>query len=428
MIVNGGKRGIGVRRSFFSSFSFFFSLTSLGGEHGLYKANFGLPLREKTKLFQNISQFTDIRKKPVIPLQHILLSVLFMVFFNLTSLLALDRMARKEKFKKLFRCKRKMVVSDSTVARVLLWLDPEQAEQFQSSFLELFEEEALSRRRLAEGAPLRRIGIIDGSEMGSHWLCAFNLCGKSEYPVILMRFKKYGKELPAAHLLLDKAKERLGKLFPKLILVDGLYFNKPFFDRAYQYGAQVVIKSEEPFRDALKDAQFFLEAKDKFPAEVIEKHGFDSERCCSWKIEITSGEFAGYPLQIAHLVEDYPKRKKDKHLECWIATTDLTLCPEEIREAAHLRWHIENNLFKRLSKQAGTKQFYFKDHRKFFNLLRLFFAAIALFGMILHILQRDEQKFKCLLNGIKFTWNNVFSQLEEGFTEGFLCDDLILIH
>jgi len=58
-----------------------------------------------------------------------------------------------------------------------------------------------------------------------------------------------------------------------------------------------------------------------------------------------SGEFAGYPIQIAHLLEYYPKRKENQHQECWIVTTDLTLLPEEIREAAHLRWRIENNEF-----------------------------------------------------------------------------------
>jgi len=32
--------------------------------------------------------------------------------------------------------------------------------------------------------------------------------------------------------------------------------------------------------------------------------------------------FADYPIQIAHLLEDYPKRKKNQHQECWIVTTD----------------------------------------------------------------------------------------------------------
>ncbi len=63
----------------------------------------------------------------------------------------------------------------------------------------------------------------------------------------------------------------------------------------------------------------------------------------------TNAEFAGYPVNIFFLVEDYPKRKKNAHVETWTVTTDLTLDFLEGREAAHLRWHIENQEFKRLS-------------------------------------------------------------------------------
>ncbi|MBA7622376.1 hypothetical protein ES703_29753 [subsurface metagenome] len=68
-----------------------------------------------------------------------------------------------------------------------------------------------------------------------------------------------------------------------------------------------------------------------------EKHGFDHIRICSWRIEKTSGEFAGYPIQIVHLLEDHPKR-----------------C-------------------------------YFKDPKPFFTMLRLFCTAIALLGILLQI-------------------------------------------
>jgi len=83
----------------------------------------------------------------------------------------------------------------------------------------------------------------------------------------------------------------------------------------------------------------------------------------------TSAEFAGYPVNVFLLVEDYPKRKENAHTETWIITTDLSLDFEEAREAAHLRWQIENNEFKRLSHHAGTKTFYFKDPRPFFTML-----------------------------------------------------------
>ena len=53
----------------------------------------------------------------------------------------------------------------------------------------------------------------------------------------------------------------------------------------------------------------------------------------------------------------------------------------------------------------------------FFNLLRLFFAAIAAYDILLYILKRNEKEFKALLNGIKPTWKNIFSQIAETFEE-----------
>ena len=88
--------------------------------------------------------------------------------------------------------------------------------------------------------------------------------------------------------------------------------------------SHILIKCKEPeFREVLKDAQFVFNAKDEVFDKVVTANGFDSYRTCSWNIEITSGEFAGYPINIAHLIEDYPLEKEDKnHIECWIVTTE----------------------------------------------------------------------------------------------------------
>jgi hypothetical protein len=247
-----------------------------------------------------------------------------------------------------------------------------------------------------------------------------DLCGRTDYPVMLLPYDKQGKELPTSQLLVQQAKAALGCQFPDLLLLDGEYFTKNFFDEVAAAGSQLLIKSKEPFRDAHYDAQLLFKAKDKFPGDIIEEHGFDVQRCCDWSIEITTGEFAGYPLQVAHLVEDYPKRKREPHVECWIVTTDMSLQPAEIREAAHLRWHVENHVFKRLSKQSGTKRFHFKDPKRFYNLLRLVCAAVALLDMLMAIVQRAEGQFKRIRDGIKVTWNTIFSRLAESLSEGFL--------
>ncbi len=47
------------------------------------------------------------------------------------------------------------------------------------------------------------------------------------------------------------------------------------------------------------------------------------------------------------------------------------------------------------------------DSVPFFNLLKLFFAAIAAYDILLCILKRNEKEFKAPLNDIKPTWRNI---------------------
>ena len=124
---------------------------------------FSFLLKDKAKIIEKINQFTDKGENPEIKLKDIITSIVLMPFYGVTSLLGFDRLSRKEQFKKLFGSKRKMVASDSTIRRALMWLKEEEAETFQSSFLKLFEEENLSSVQLTEKGKYMRIGILDGS-------------------------------------------------------------------------------------------------------------------------------------------------------------------------------------------------------------------------------------------------------------------------
>ena len=53
---------------------------------------------------------------------------------------SLDALARNHTLKRLFDCTRHMVVSDSTVARVLTWVKPTQSKRFLQSILPRFDE------------------------------------------------------------------------------------------------------------------------------------------------------------------------------------------------------------------------------------------------------------------------------------------------
>jgi hypothetical protein len=381
---------------------------------------FWLLVKQKLGIFDRISLITDRRKKPEIKLNTIIMSMLLMPFYGMKSLLGLDRLARKKVFKRLFNCERKMVASDSTFSRALNWLDPDEIVDLQQGLVPLYINERLQRIQIDKEAEYRTIGIIDGSYMGNHYLSAFVLSGKTEYPLVIENCEKRGKELPVSQMLLDKAQMLMGDNFPQLILFDALYFNENTFKRVREKGANLLIKCKDPeFREVLNNAKFIFDAKEEVTDKVTTANGFDSMRMSSWKIEITSGEFAGYPINIAHLVEDYPHAKEDKsHIECWIVTTDFTLTPNEIREIAHLRWHIENNVFKRLSHLAGTKTFYFKDSHPFFNLIRLLCFSLAMYDILIYSLRSSPKFFNKIRKGIKPTWKNIFSQLDELLFDG----------
>ena len=141
-------------------------------------------LKNKFNFHTLFKGMSDIRKNPSIKLQTILVSLFLMPFFSLTSLLSLDRQSRTKAFKDLFGCTRKMVASDSTFRRVLGWLHNQQIAALLLSFLLSFEKEDLLQKQLVAGGTSKRLGILDGTYMGGHWLVA--LCRmKAQYGWIL---------------------------------------------------------------------------------------------------------------------------------------------------------------------------------------------------------------------------------------------------
>lgn len=354
--------------------------------------------------------FTDIRRNPSIRLQTILMSLFLMPFFGLSSLLSNDREARTERYKGLFGCARKMVSSDSTFARVLKWLRPQESQRFLVSFLQKFESRDLLRKSLSPTGRARRLGILDGSYMGGHWLVTLCLPGVIAYPVMVRRCETQGQEQRVARQMMRAVVRVLGKLRPELWLLDALYFNRNTIKIARGQKAHVLFKFKQAqFREVTKDAQQLFQ---HFGGDE-EQTGWDHQRQCRWKIRKTLDTFGGYPVQVVQLKEYYPKRKCERNVSCWIVSTDLELCLEEVREAAHQRWQIENNVFKRVSHLSGTKRFYFKDHRQFFNLLHIFFAAVAVLDCIIARLRAHKHLYAALRAGIKDTWQNVFSRIRE---------------
>lgn len=61
----------------------------------------------------------------------------------------------------------------------------------------------------------------------------------------------------------------------------------------------------------------------------------------------------------------------------------MSLSPNEIQYAAHLRWRIENNGFKTLNRQFNTKSRSISNERCFDNLLWILLLAYNIYNLFL---------------------------------------------
>lgn len=377
-------------------------------------------LRQRLRLHRLFSLFRDIRRDPVIPLKNLLGMIFCMPFFGHTSMLAADRDARTRRRRVFFDAEHrrdgvKMVASDTTLQRVVRWLDPQAARTMLFEMARRLDRLRLLSTQLSPGLSRRRVGIVDGSVLGKFYAVCVTLLGSVRMPVAIEPAGQRGKELPVAQKLLKTVATELGSHAPRLWLADALYFTCGFFSLIRnELHAHLLIKcGDSEFREVLRDAAALFDNQNPSIERIDSDTDFDEERWCFWTIERTSGEFAGFPVQVARLREHYPKRSRNRHVVTWIVTTNLALSCSEIRQAAHLRWQIENNVFKRMSHLCGTKRFWSKSRRAYFTMARLFAAAVAAFDAFIAKVRTDRRKFNRIMQGAKFTWKNFFSQLDE---------------
>lgn len=370
-------------------------------------------IRKKVALPRKAEIFSDIRTTPFIPLKNIILSFCYMVFLGHRSLLRFDGACRTHAVRRLFGPRldrRPLVCSDSTLQRIARWLEPAEATAFLQSQYGLYKELGFDKVVLAPGAKPRRIGVMDGSFMGGHYVCALALVGKNmTSPWEIKGCPGRGHELSTAKSIIRSLPDDQFLRPFDLLLYDFLAFNAPFVKEAREKGLHILIKGSNPeFRDVLKGALATFESGQ--PDFFETATGFDERRLSSWTMQETTDTFAKYPVRIIRLIEQPAKGDKK---ESWILTTDLSLTLEEIRELSYLRWSIENDVFKKLSAQAGTKRFHSKDPHAFLIMLMLFCAALVAFQIALSILFRWGNEFKTFIGGMKRTFRNLCERLIE---------------
>lgn len=298
-----------------------------------------------------------------------------------------------------------MVVSDTTLPRVLEGVDREPIVEMPYEAVRELEKEGYGDWKLSTGRKIRAAGIRDGSNFGGFWASVLMLAGKSEAVVDLEPYEGRGHELAASRRVLRRANKKLGREFFDLILADGLYpTQKDFRLCRRELGSDLLVKTQEEGLSVIQDARsLFFPRSGKIPEGVKQIQGMDSERQIHYEVLWAEGfewKDLEYPLTAAWVRETFlkPPQGRPEVMEFWALTTFQGLVGEELRELAHGRRRIENGVFKRLNALVESKRYANHSPKVQEMLLRLWMLGLSLLGAYL---------FEQGLNLIKQTWKSM---------------------
>ena len=325
---------------------------------------------------QKTIKLTDLRKWYSIPISHIFFSIFFgFPLLRKPSLLSLDHLLKKDYTKNFFKCKRKMIASDTTIMRNL-------ASNFKEEELFEINKQIVKKNYEYLKNPMvnKTVGIFDGSVFGNVMEEIMIICGKINQIIAYEPIEKKGKETAAAKTILQKVAQNYIDLKIDIILGDALYYSKYFFNKCKElFNANLLVKFSKPSINVIKEALIYFD-QEKNSVDVDRISGFDSERLINYTIETVRGlkaDTIDYKLSVSRITEENVKTGKKESF--YVVTNDLTLKNEEIRDLSHLRWQIENNTFKEMNKIFSSKKKYTKNKKAAIIILTILFMFFNFF-------------------------------------------------
>lgn len=331
------------------------------------------------------NNFSDNRKQPQIPASDIAKSVILMPALQLQSILQLDQMARHSVFKNLIGSKRSMVASDTTFERVLPNLDLQPINNTIRAVYNQVVSRGLSKFHFSSGNKLR-LAAVDGSGFGQYFASVVTLIGQGTFPLDSHVHETRGNELLCSRATLSRITDLLGHSWCDILLADGLYPTKEDFKSAKElYGCDLLVKTCEETLNILKYAKAVFASANP---NVQSAKGFDSQRKVFYEAKSIEGliwQGLEHPLTVTWVIETKanPKSDENPYEEFFAITTKTGLSPNDIREAAHARWFIENNVFKRLNYVILSKRVHTNKLLTIIRLLALWLIGLALLQMFL---------------------------------------------
>ncbi len=347
----------------------------------------------------------DKRKRPQIPTVQIFESIVEMPVFGQKSLLDLDAFLRTPEARKWRGSKRKMVASDTTLERVTEGMDRSSIQAIGYQVIDKADEQRLFDLLLPSGKKLR-LGIVDGHWAGGIWASVLAAYGKMAGVVDLERYPGRGHELEASRRVLRHAFQKLGKGFFGIVAGDGLYATKDDFQLCLDHGSHLLVKTDEETLTVVQDAKHLFGVHDALNLQgVFKQKGHDRKRFVDYEVMWAEGfEWQGLCLTVAWAQEWKLNSETGRveRTEFYVLTTAVGLSGEDLRELAHLRWEIENNIFKRLNFLVESKSLWSHKPKVMEMFLRMWMIGLTILGA--YLFERGWTLLKDEWGAVKKTW------------------------
>ena len=362
--------------------------------------------KKEIQLTDGFQELGDGRKAAKISAQTIAQVVWERVPRGQSSLWQVDQESREEEVRGWHGSLRRQVVSDGTLFRALgsfrlaavhegLWKVARK------------RWEALGKQLELPSGEKRRIGVVDGSGWGGFQGSVLALLGREADVVAGYRMSPgKGHELATSRALLEEAAQELGRGFVDLVLEDGLYMTEEDFRRAAaEHGQRLLVKTSEERLTVMQDTRAVLFGfSSAYEGELEKVSGVDEERMVEYEVQAAIFLRHGLRLKVAHVKERHlePRAGRPPESSFWVVSNDLNLSAQDMRVCAHLRWRIENGIFRRLSHVVDSKRRLTQDAHVREALLGLWFIGLNLLAEFLT--QVKSQWLDPSWRALKKTW------------------------
>jgi len=321
---------------------------------------------------EKINSLKNKNKSPV-KISTISFIVLFGFMLQIRSFNRLERMLKRNRFKKLLPKKTEMPYIDA-VRRSLSDFDLDGLKDFHSHIVKTTIENKVFRNGTIDGL---KVVAIDGTELfestkkccdkcltrndkngTKHYFHTSIVCatvGSDPHIIIGQEMLEPKKDSPDKNEgEITGAKRLIKKIykefhhFADIIVADALYCKSTWVKEVLSIGMDAVIRVKDERLHIVKDALALFKCREANREWIVKQGNKKYTIIKTWDEDNFEMSDSNIKVRFLKFVEEIHIGDKIEFREAWIITTDKFTSSETLWKIMHNRWHIENNAFHQL--------------------------------------------------------------------------------